>query len=68
MIVANKVGDNLGFDCDDNSVVVLWRTGEKTFPTTAKSSLAVELIELVSEHYKKSADNTSGLTAIAGND
>ncbi len=68
MIVANKVGDNLGFDCDENSVVVLWRTGEKTFPTTAKSSLAVELIELVGEHYKKSADNTSGLTAVAGND
>ena len=68
MIVANKVGDNLGFDCDENSVVVLWRTGEKTFPTTAKSSLAVELIELVSEHYRKSADNTSGLTAVAGND
>jgi len=68
MIVANKVGDNLGFDCDDNSVVVLWRTGEKTFPTTTKSTLAVELIELVSEHYKKSADSTSGLTAVAGND
>jgi phosphopantothenoylcysteine decarboxylase/phosphopantothenate--cysteine ligase len=68
MIVANKVGDNLGFDCDENSVVVLWRTGEKTFPTTAKSSLAVELIELVSEHYKNSADKTSGLTAVAGND
>lgn len=68
MIVANKVGDNLGFDCDDNSVVVLWRSGEKKFPTTAKSSLAVELIKLVSEHYKKNADNTSRLTAVAGND
>lgn len=68
MIVANKVGDNLGFDCDDNAVMVLWRTGDKSFPTTAKSSLAVELIELISERYNKNTDNTSKLSAIASND
>ena len=68
MIIANKVGDDLGFDCDDNAVMVLWRTGEKSFPTTAKSSLAVELMELISERYNKNTDSTSRLSVIASND
>ena len=53
MIIANKVGANLGFDCDENAVEVFWRTGEKKFGKTQKAELAVELVELISERYRK---------------
>ena len=55
MIVANKVGQNLAFDADDNSVDVFWDGGERHFATTAKSSLAVDLVGLISERYDESA-------------
>jgi phosphopantothenoylcysteine decarboxylase/phosphopantothenate--cysteine ligase len=51
MIVANKVGRNRGFDREDNAVEVFWQGGEISFPTTAKSVLATQLIELIAERY-----------------
>jgi phosphopantothenoylcysteine decarboxylase/phosphopantothenate--cysteine ligase len=63
MIIANKVGANLGFDCDENSVEVFWPTGEKKFPTTSKSALAAELIELISERYEESAGKPAAIAA-----
>jgi len=51
MIVANQVGDDRGFDRDDNAVSVLWHNGQMGFPTTAKSELARGLVELVAEHF-----------------
>jgi phosphopantothenoylcysteine decarboxylase/phosphopantothenate--cysteine ligase len=51
MIVANRVGDDCGFDCDDNAVEVYWDNGEKAFPMTAKTELAHQLIELITERY-----------------
>lgn len=65
MIIANKVGENLGFDCDENSVVVFWRGGNKKFPVVAKSLLATDLIKLINERYRASSDNISNLTAVA---
>lgn len=53
MIVANQVGDDCGFDRDDNSVSVLWKNGNKGFPQAAKSELARDIIELVAEHFYK---------------
>jgi phosphopantothenoylcysteine decarboxylase/phosphopantothenate--cysteine ligase len=50
MIVANKVGDDCGFDCDDNAVDVFWRDGEQGFPQAAKTELAHQIINLVAEH------------------
>jgi phosphopantothenoylcysteine decarboxylase/phosphopantothenate--cysteine ligase len=52
MIVANKVGDDCGFDCDDNAVDVFWRDGEQGFPQAAKTELAHQIINLVAEHCK----------------
>jgi phosphopantothenoylcysteine decarboxylase / phosphopantothenate---cysteine ligase len=63
MIIANKVGANLGFDRDENSVEVFWRTGSKKFPATSKATLAVELVELISEHYEDSANNPAAVAA-----
>ncbi len=51
MIIANRVGDDCGFDCDDNAVTVFWDGNEKRFPTAQKSELANELIALVAERY-----------------
>ena len=51
MIVANRVGDDCGFDRDDNAVVVYWENGERTFPIVAKTELAHQLVELIAERY-----------------
>ena len=52
MIVANKVGDDCGFDRDDNTVEVYWRGGEQAFAKAAKSDLAQQIIRLVAERYE----------------
>ena len=51
MIVANRVGDDCGFDRDDNAVEVYWRDGEKSFPKTAKTDLAQQIVRLTAERY-----------------
>ncbi len=59
MIVANRVGDNCGFDHDENAVTVLWPDGEKTFPMMAKTELAHTLIELIAGRFEAMrGDNT----------
>lgn len=67
MIVANLVGENLGFDADENAVEVYWRDGEQSFPMTTKSALAEDLIRLISERYleKLTAVTQTALPAIA---
>ncbi len=47
MIAANEVGHAKAFDCADNELIVLWRTGRKLLPRSAKTQLARELIELI---------------------
>ena len=54
MIVANQVGDDCGFDRDDNAAVVYWESGEKAFSIAAKTELAHQLIELIAERYSLS--------------
>lgn len=56
MIVANKVGADRAFDREDNAVEVFWRGGERSFPMTAKSELATQLIQLIADRYARSAD------------
>lgn len=68
MIIANPVGDDLGFDRDDNTVEVLWTAGQKSFPTMDKKELAVALMKLVAERYQeKTGSGPRGeLHAVAG--
>lgn len=47
MIAANEVGDDKAFDCPDNELVVLWRTGRQQLPHAPKSALARELVALI---------------------
>lgn len=59
MIVANRVGDDCGFDRDDNTVEVFWTGGEKAWETLPKDALAAELVRLVAERYQVTvADET----------
>jgi len=59
MIVANEVGADRGFDSEDNAVDVYWRGGEQSFPTTAKSELAEDLIRLIADRYNVANSNKS---------
>ena len=52
MIVANHVGEDRGFDRDDNAVDVFWSGGEQSFETAAKADLAHEIIALVASRFE----------------
>lgn len=47
MIAANRVGDALAFDSDDNSLLVLWAGGREEIPTCGKPELARRLVALI---------------------
>lgn len=54
MIAANKVGDGLAFDKDDNALTVYWPGGGKVeLPLASKTLLARQLVSLIAERYKK---------------
>jgi phosphopantothenoylcysteine decarboxylase / phosphopantothenate---cysteine ligase len=54
MIAANKVGDGLAFDKDDNAITVYWQNGGRVeLPLTSKTLLARQLVCLIAERYKK---------------
>ncbi len=61
MVCANRVGEGLGFDADDNALWVAWPGGETTLPRQSKPRLARALMELVIDRYEKSrSDQTTG--------
>jgi phosphopantothenoylcysteine decarboxylase / phosphopantothenate---cysteine ligase len=49
MIAANEVGTDKAFDCEDNHLVVLWRSGRRELGRASKSTLAGRLIALIAE-------------------
>lgn len=51
MIAANLVGEQLAFDQDDNALLVLWATGQQSFPQTSKTVLAQQLVALIAQRY-----------------
>jgi phosphopantothenoylcysteine decarboxylase/phosphopantothenate--cysteine ligase len=70
MIIANRVGVDLGFDSDENAATAFWKKGEKRFPRAHKSELANELVELVAERYYavRGAEAQPRLTVISTTD
>ncbi|MFQ5548921.1 MAG: bifunctional phosphopantothenoylcysteine decarboxylase/phosphopantothenate--cysteine ligase CoaBC [Woeseia sp.] len=64
MIVANRVGADRGFDREDNAVEVFWHGGERSFPMTAKTKLASQLILLIAKRFEA---KTKAAEFIAGN-
>ncbi len=51
MIVANRVGDDRGFDRDDNTVELIWSDGEQELPNAAKTDLALQIVHIIAERY-----------------
>jgi phosphopantothenoylcysteine decarboxylase/phosphopantothenate--cysteine ligase len=70
MIVANRVGRDCGFDRDDNAATVLWAGGEQSYPTSSKTDLARQLIELTAKHFyaSRGSETQPRLTIIANKD
>jgi len=51
MIAANVVGQQLGFDCEDNALRVIWGQGEQQLPLAGKGKLARQLVAIIAERF-----------------
>jgi len=65
MIAANRVGDGLAFDCDDNSLLVLWAGGREEIASCGKPELARRLVALIAE-VRGSRKRTGAVSAVHG--
>ena len=53
MIVANRVGDDCGFDRDDNTVELIWSGGGQELPNAAKTELAEQIVTTIAARYEQ---------------
>jgi phosphopantothenoylcysteine decarboxylase/phosphopantothenate--cysteine ligase len=60
MIVANLVGDGVGFDRDDNSAVIMWEGSRQAVPNMAKTELARQLVAMIASRYRAAAGAKTG--------
>ncbi len=51
MIVANKVGEGLGFETSINALTIIWKDGQKRLAEAPKGKLARDLIRFVADRY-----------------
>lgn len=58
MVAANKVGAGLGFDADDNALLLVWEGGQLQLEKDSKYRIAKQLIEQIAGRYKVSANVT----------
>jgi phosphopantothenoylcysteine decarboxylase / phosphopantothenate---cysteine ligase len=59
MIAANLVGNELGFDQDDNALEVFWSGGSLSLQTAPKDKLARQLLHVISlNYYEKNSNKT----------
>jgi phosphopantothenoylcysteine decarboxylase/phosphopantothenate--cysteine ligase len=54
MIAANQVGGGVGFEVDENALLLVWEGGQLQLEKDTKYRLATRLIEQVAERYKTS--------------
>jgi phosphopantothenoylcysteine decarboxylase/phosphopantothenate--cysteine ligase len=66
MIAANKVGDGLAFDCDDNALTVYWPDGRRELERAPKADLARQLVAVIAERFGLAAGEGSVLAAGSG--
>jgi phosphopantothenoylcysteine decarboxylase/phosphopantothenate--cysteine ligase len=52
LIAANEVGVGKAFDCDDNSLLVLWRGGQLQLPKSSKQHLARALVAVIVDRWR----------------
>lgn len=65
MIAANEVGHDKAFDCEDNALVVLSRTGRHDLGSASKTVLARSLIALIAKSYAERNSTTQRGSASA---
>ena len=53
VIAANLVGTGLGFEADDNELLVVWDGGSRLLPRDSKTKLASSLVDCIAELYLK---------------
>ena len=53
MIAANRVGDGLGFDREENALDVYWPGGSQSLGTAPKEKLARQLMEIIVTRYRE---------------
>ena len=62
MIAANKVGEGLAFDKDDNALTVYWRGGKQELSLASKAALARQLVAVIAERFSERATSTTPST------
>ena len=65
MIAANRVGDGVAFDRDDNALLLLWPGGREELPTCGKLELARQLVRRIAE-VRVAAQSRPGPARAAG--
>ncbi|HEX7114379.1 MAG TPA: bifunctional phosphopantothenoylcysteine decarboxylase/phosphopantothenate--cysteine ligase CoaBC [Steroidobacter sp.] len=63
MIAANRVGDGLGFDKDDNALTVYWNGGKRELAFASKTTLARQLVDLIAERYAMRSNSKAAAPA-----
>ena len=56
MIVANSVGKDKGFEQDTNQLEILWKGGHISLPEKDKATLAIELMDIITEKYQTKSE------------
>ncbi|MGH8631827.1 MAG: bifunctional phosphopantothenoylcysteine decarboxylase/phosphopantothenate--cysteine ligase CoaBC [Burkholderiales bacterium] len=51
MIAANRVGEGLGFECEENALEVFWNGGAASLERAHKEKLARRLVQLVADRF-----------------
>lgn len=51
MIAANRVGEGLGFECEENALEVFWNGGAASLERAPKEKLARRLVQLVADRF-----------------
>ena len=59
MIAANRVGDGLGFDSDENALDVYWPGGSQSLGIASKQKLARQLMEIIIGRYREKSQEQS---------
>jgi phosphopantothenoylcysteine decarboxylase/phosphopantothenate--cysteine ligase len=65
MIAANKVGDGLAFDRDDNALTVYWADGKRELSLASKAALARQLVALIAERYRARGSSPAPAASVA---
>jgi phosphopantothenoylcysteine decarboxylase / phosphopantothenate---cysteine ligase len=52
MIAANRVGEGLGFEADDNALSLYWAGGGDELPRAPKRELAARLVDRIAQRYR----------------